>query len=324
FDSTGTAQSQTICASTAWNGSIASCSATLTNLNVSPESVQVTVDGTLQAGDCPWFAYGGGNCGTSRGGTATRRGLSANTIAASSSINYTTGAVTINFKTAPSAGAHTIVVSYIQNGWMYGTGLMDEDGRHAWVGSNRVCLLPVAGGGPGTDSYACRSGNSGGWLAPNANARMAADLETWIQQFSAEYFQVNSAALKSACPNCMYLGLDNIGSWYGPPNKNVLIGAGATLDLLFTQLGWSPDEDPKYDSSSQTAFNTGYSYLTRYYGDRPMLNFQTLNANPDSAMAANISDGTLSFNSQANRGLGWYNMTSALLNTPSSNNSYQW
>src|SRR4029077_14489 len=109
-----------------------------------------------------------------------------------------------------------------------------------------------------------------------------------------------------------------------PPNKNVLIGAGATLDLLFTQLGWSPDEDPKYDSSSQTAFNTGYSYLTRYYGDRPMLNFQTLNANPDSAMAANISDGTLSFNSQANRGLGWYNMTSALLNTPSSNNSYQW
>ena len=324
FDSTGAAQSQTICASTAWNGSIATCSDTITNLNPSPESVQVTVDGTLQAGDCPWFAYGGGNCGTSTVNTGTLRGLGANTVASTCTINYTTGAVTINFKTAPSAGAHTIVVKYIQNGWMYGTGLMDEDGRHAWVGTNRVCLLPVAGGGPGTDSYSCRSGNPNGWPAPNANATLAADLETWIQQFTAEYFQVNSTALKTACPKCMYLGLDILGSWYGSPNKNVLIGAAGNIDLLFTELGWSPDEDPNFDAHSQTNFNAAYSYLTRYYGDRPIMNFQGANANPDSALAGSISSGTLSFNSQANRGIGWYNMTNAMLNTLSYNNSYQW
>jgi len=186
-----------------------------------------------------------------------------------------------------------------------------------------VCLLPVAGGGPGTDSYACRPGNPGDWPAPNANATMAADLETWIQQFAAEYFQVNSAALKTACPKCMYLGLDILGSWYVPPNKNILIGAAGNIDLLFTELGWSPDEGPTFGINMQSSFNTAYSYLTRYYGDHPILNFQNTTANPDSAMAGNNPSGSLSFNSQANRGFGWYNMTSALLNTLSYNNSYQ-
>jgi hypothetical protein len=249
--------------------------------------------------------------------------MPANTIAPTSTINYTTGAITINFKTAPRGGAHGITVSYVQNGWMYGSGLMDEDGRHAWVGTNQVCLLPVAGGGPGTDSYACRPGNPGGWPAPNANPTMAADLETWIQQFSAEYFQVNNAALKSACPHCMYLGLDTVGVWYVPPNKNLLIGAAGNIDLLFTMAGWSPDEDTTYDASSQAAFNTAYSYLTRYYGDHPILNFEYTNANADSAMAGNPPSGALTFSTQARRGDGWYDVMSAMLNTPSYNDTYQ-
>jgi hypothetical protein len=56
FDSTGTVRPQNICASMPWDGSNTTCSDAIGNLNISPYSVQVFVDGTLQAGDCPWFA----------------------------------------------------------------------------------------------------------------------------------------------------------------------------------------------------------------------------------------------------------------------------
>src|SRR5260370_16995875 len=57
FDSTGTAQSQNICTGTSWTGSNTTCNDTLSNLSVSPESVQITVDGTLQPGHFPRFAH---------------------------------------------------------------------------------------------------------------------------------------------------------------------------------------------------------------------------------------------------------------------------
>ena len=58
-----------------------------------------------------------------------------------STVNYSTGAVTITFAKAPAAGA-SITVNYVYGGWMAGgTGLMDEDGSHtAWVGTNPFCL----------------------------------------------------------------------------------------------------------------------------------------------------------------------------------------
>jgi len=206
---------------------------------------------------------------------------------------------------------------------------MDEDGRHSWAGTNQVCLLPVNGGGPGTDSWACRPGNPGGWPAPNANPTLAADLERWIQQFTSEYLSINNTQLKSACAAvnaaspCLYLGLDTIGIWYAPPNKNILLGAAGNLDLLFTMTGWSPDEDTKYFAYSQATWNTSLAYLTRYYGDRPILNFEYTDANADSAMAGNPPSGALTFSTQARRGAGWYNVMNAMLNTPSYNNTYQ-
>jgi hypothetical protein len=325
FDSSGINQSQNICAGTTWTGSNTTCSDTLTSLNVSPESVQVVVDGVLQAGDCPWFAYGnGGFCGTPPVNTGSIRGMASSTVANSSSVNYITGVITINFKSAPAAGSHTITVKYVQNGWMYGTGLMDEDGRNLWTGTNRVCLLPVAGGGPGTASYACRPGNPSSWPAPNADPTLAADLEGWVAQFAAQYYGVNSAQLKAACSHCLYLGIDITGSWYEPPNKNILVGAAGNVDVLFTELGWSNDESANTGVNSQAAYNTALSYLTQYYGDYPLMNFLALNANPDSALTGFPPDSVVSFKSQANRAQGYQDMVSAMLNAPSFNKTYPW
>jgi hypothetical protein len=330
FDSSGTNRSQTICAAASWTGTNTTCSDTLANLNASPESVQVTVDGALQAGDCPWFAGGvyGKWCSNFHGstlaaGTGALGGMAGNTIAATSIINYTTGAVTVNFKSAPAAGPHTITVSYVQNGWPYGTGLMDEDGRNSWTGTNVVCLMPVNGGGPGTDSWACRAGNPGSWTAPNANATLAADIENWIGQFSAEFFST-AQSITHANTNVLFMGTDSIGIWMEPANKNVYKGASGYIDVMFHEgPGWSADESTQTGATTQADFNTALNYVTRYYGDHPIVNFWEANANADSAMAGQGSSGVLTFKTQANRGQGYYNVVNAMLNTPSFNASYQ-
>jgi hypothetical protein len=331
FDSSGTDRSQNICASTTWNGSNTTCSDTLTSPNISPHSVAVTVDGVLQAGDCPWFAGNTSSGGYSLrwcGGRAANSGYlggrTGGTIARTSTIDYTTGAVTINFNIAPRAGAHTIKITYVQNGWMYGTGLMDEDGRNSsWIGTNVVCLLPVNGGGPGTDSWACRPGNPGSWPLPSASAKMAADIETWIGQYSAKFFSATTGTVH-ANTKALSMGTDSVGIWMQPANKNIYLGAAGNVDILFQELGWSPDDDPGSGVTTETAFNAAYEYVTRYYGDQPMINFYESNANPDSAMAGRGPSGVLTFASQAHRGQGYLNLVTDILNTQSFNGTHQW
>ena len=329
FDSSGTGRSQSICVGALWDGSKTTCSDAFASLNISPYSVQVFVDGILQAGDCPWFALTDAaaalhGCGRLSNDTGYLGGLSGNTIAATSTINYKTGAISINFKLAPSAGRHAITVTYAQNGWMYGTGLMDEDGRHSWTGTNAVCLLPVNGGGPGTPSWACRRDNPSGWGPPNANANLARDLEDWVGQFAAEYFGTVNNTLKAAAPQVLFLGMDIVGGWYQPANSNILKGAAGDVDILFTQVAFSPDDQPTSGITTQASLVAANNYITQYYGDHPLMNFVNSNANADSAMAPSHPDSPVTFSSQARRGTGWYNIVNTMLNTPSYNNTYQW
>lgn len=331
FDSSGTNRSQDICTSTTWNGGDATCSDTLTYPNISPHSVAVTVDGVRQAGDCPWFAgntTSGGYalkwCGALATNSGYLGGRNNNTIARTSTIDYRTGAVTINFKLAPAAGAHTITISYTQNGWMNGTGLMDEDGRNSsWVGTNAVCLLPVNGGGPGTDSWACRPGNPGSWPLPNANATTAADIEAWVGQYSAKFFSATTGVVH-ANTKVLSMGTDSVGIWMQPANKNIYVGAAGNIDIMFQELGWNPDDDSGSGVTTEAAYKAAYEYVTRYYGDHPMMNFYESNANPDSAMAGHGPSGVLTFASQAHRGQGYLNLIMDMLNTPSFNGTRQW
>ena len=86
-------------------------------------------------------------------------------------INYSNGAITVTFSQPPAVGQQ-ISANYVVNGWMYGTGLMDEDGRHtAWLGTNAYCLTPAT---------ACDGVDA---PAPNANTNVGADLDAWITQF---------------------------------------------------------------------------------------------------------------------------------------------
>lgn len=296
FDSSGTAVTGEVVGT--GDGTTVSFSHSLAQTPVAPESAQVFLTRALQGGDCPQFT---GKCRGPAGGGSFAGG----TLAPASSITYATGQITVTFSRPPPPSA-SIIVNYIACGWTCGTGLMDEDGRHtAWLGTNPYCLTPAT---------ACDGKDN---PLPNANPNLGADLDAWVAQFAAEYFATQSKALKAAAPHVLFFGLDTTGGTWGvPARKEVLEGAAPYVDGLFVEwFGNQPD---------QPTANQIYAYQTRFLGDKPLLNFMTLNAQPDSAMFAFNPVGALTLSTQPLRGQQWNTIVTNMLNTLSFSNTYQW
>lgn len=312
FDSTGTQVSGENVGM--GDGSTTVFTYTLAHAPVSPHSLLLFVGGTAQAGDCPWF-HRTPNCNDSTANTGSIGSPTANLINQSaSSINYSTGVVTISFTTAPAKGV-PITANYIYGGWMAGgTGLMDESGSNtAWVGTNPYC---VEGPDPKYPNYfACIGAGATSYavLKPNANPNLGADLDAWVAQMSARYFKTMHDDLK-AVTKINYLGLDTIGSWYAPANSNFLRGAAPYIDGAFVIL--------RSDLPSNSGFQSAYQYTSHYLGDMPLLNFQTLGAQADSSMSCNPSKSYGMMANQESRGQSWYNTMSYVLNHPGANGTY--
>jgi hypothetical protein len=189
---------------------------------------------------------------------------------------------------------------------MFGTGLMDEDGRNSsWLGSNPYCLQP-ANSCNGTDNPVA-----------NANANVAADLDSWILQFAGEYFSTIRTNFKKYAPNMMYLGADTVGTWGVPARKEILQAAGQYVDTLFVNM-FPGMPDP-------TTYTAMYQYLTQYFGDKPLMLFLTAQATQDSALFRyDASAQVVGFSKQADRGQSYNNYLSSMLNTPSYNATYPW
>jgi len=290
------------------NGSTTTFTHTLAHTAVSPFSVLISVGGKAQMGDCPWFH---GGCITTTANTGTLNSTTASFVTQSTStINYSTGSITLTFATAPALGV-PITANYIQGGWMAGgTGLMDEDGSHtAWVGTNPWCL---EGPDPNYPTYYSCTGTSGNNPVPNANPALAADLDNWVPQIAAKYFKTMHDDLK-AVSKVPYLGLDTIGSWGAPAYSKFLEGAAPYLDGAFVQLLYSAN------SPAPATFQSAYQYTTQYLGDVPLLDFVTLVAEPDSSMSCHPVAPFENFPTQQARGQEYYNTVSYLLTTPGHN-----
>jgi hypothetical protein len=239
------------------DGSKLNFSYTLAKLIPTEHSVQILVNGTPVGGDL-------GN-GTIYGPT----------LASTSSINYTTGLMTVDFATgnAPPAGA-SITVNYVQNGWGIGTGLMDEDGRvahQAWLGIDFIYL---------TDT----------------NANVKTDFSNFLYSVASQYLGVCDTEIKKVLPNTLFLGPDSLGSWGAPPSKEVLEAAAKYVDVL---------SGPGDLERSQTATD----YVGQYFGDKPIIEGQYRSANPDSAWSSSTVtvDNIHNFTTQQARGLDYYN-----------------
>lgn len=151
-------------------------------------------------------------------------------------------------------------------GWGKGRGLLDEDGRHSWVGS---------------DPYTLR----------NARPAVKADLDSFLYQIAAKYYSTIGTALKASAPDLLYFGPSSTGGWDAPARRQILEAAGKYVDVLSTEF--------RADAPGRLDFTA------KYFGDRPLIYWYGSYANPDSGMwrHRNPDVGTArSFTTQSARG----------------------
>jgi hypothetical protein len=254
FDSSGTVVRGEAVAT--GDGATLTFAHTMAHLTPTPYSVQIFVNGTPVAGD-----LGHGTTGTIYGPTGQ-----------GGTITYASGLLSLTFTTAPAAGS-LITVNYIQNGWGFGTGLMDEDGRpshQVWLGSDYYGLT-------------------------DANPNVKTDMDAFLFQTASQYLGMCKTEVRKFFPNVLLLGPDSLGSWQAPPPRQVLQAAATNLDVMIGGVGTSPS--PTY----QTKLDFVYEYL----GDKPLITGAYNRANPDSSWSA-FSIST-DWPTQLARGQAYYN-----------------
>jgi hypothetical protein len=234
-------------------------SKTLVNVPISNLSLQVLVNGVAVAGD--------NSCCDS----AVNRRVWGPTLA-SSSFDRSSGELTITFKQghAPKARA-AVTANYVQDGWGYGTGLMDEDFRashQTWLGNEATHL------------------NS-------ANIHVRADLDQFLYEIAAHYFSTCRDQIEAALPGVLYFGPDPLGSWSAPSNKPVLKAAAQYLDAMLVGGGY-PLSRAELD------------YIYTYFGDKPIIASQYRTANRDSALYRYGSSAGKDYQSQEARGQDYF------------------
>jgi hypothetical protein len=149
-------------------------------------------------------------------------------------------------------------------GWPAGNGLLDEDGRHRWVGTDSVRL-------------------------DDAPPAVKIDMNAFLLELAKRYFSVCRALVKHYFPHQLYFGVDTIGSWRTPAAQPVLEAAGEYVDVMVTNASRNPEQ---------------LNFETRWLGDKPILVWEGGQANPDSDLWHYRKDASdpLHFQTQAGRG----------------------
>lgn len=154
-------------------------------------------------------------------------------------------------------------------GWGGGTGLLDEDGRHSWVGGDDVSL----------------SGET---------AAMRADLNGFLEQFADEYFSVVTQAIRKYRPHQLVFGPATMNSWGGVSRAQVLAAAGKYCDIV----------------QASAASQAVYDFTLKNAGDKPLVAWTGITANPDSDLAGTAHGGDVA--TQAIRGADYARITQQL------------
>jgi hypothetical protein len=97
-------------------------------------------------------------------------------------------------------------------GWASGTGLLDEDGRHPWVGR-------------WNDEMA------------TASAGVRADLSDFLYLYAKRYFTVMASKMRQYAPQHLVFGPTSLNGWAGLTRKEILRAAGESVDVLQAAIG---------------------------------------------------------------------------------------
>jgi hypothetical protein len=97
-------------------------------------------------------------------------------------------------------------------GWGSGTGLLDENGRHAWVGK---WYDEMATGSPAVRT----------------------DLGGFLYLYAKRYFSVMAAKMRQYAPRHLVFGPTSLNGWGGLTRKEILRAAGESVDVLQAGIG---------------------------------------------------------------------------------------
>ena len=97
-------------------------------------------------------------------------------------------------------------------GWGAGNGLLDENGRHPWVGK---AADEMATGSPA----------------------VRADLDDFLYLYAKRYFSVTAAKIRQYAPMHLVFGPTSLNGWGGLTRKQILRAAGESVDVLQAAVG---------------------------------------------------------------------------------------
>jgi len=260
------------------NGETKKFTAQLQHPDVSAYSVAVRVGGKLAGGDCPEWTRQPACLGAGPEAGALIGPAGTNPAVQFGSIHYRSGAISITFSTPPAAGAD-VSVDYIHDGWGYGTGLMDEDGRHRWIPSDPVRL--------------------------GSNAAFKADMAGFLKDLATKYFSTATSTIRKYARHNLVFGPGVLGTWNAPADPNVLAAAAPYVDAIAGSIDYT---------NAQAQLN----FIATYLGDKPMIIWHGAHANADSALwrYTNPADQPCSpCNTQADRAAFYNTSVSTFLNT---------
>lgn len=227
---------------------------TLKHTVMDPFSLAVLVGTNTVSGDCPWFdntgweLHSNADCGANIPTNTGLLGTPVGSPVSGGSIDYTTGALTINFSSPPAAG-QKITVNYIYGGWPHaltgGTGLLDEDGTNTWFPSD--FHLPD--------------------LLTATPPRVDLDLDNFLGHLADGYFSTVASAIRAKIPHHFVISPNFLGAYDRPV---IFQQAAKRLDMIMLQDVGDPNQ------------LAAVYQLTK----KPILLSERFMANPDSAYAA--------------------------------------
>jgi len=133
-------------------------------------------------------------------------------------------------------------------GWGSGTGFLDEDGRNSWIGN--------------------------GTTLAGETAAMQTDLNDYLYAMSVQYASVYKTALTMYAPGVLVFGPATLGS-DGVTRSQILQAMGEYMDITQVQL---------QQSQSSSTVQQQLDYTANALGDHPIVSYEILKSNPDSAM----------------------------------------
>lgn len=169
-------------------------------------------------------------------------------------------------------------------GYGIGTGVLDEDGRHTWIGTDNFGLS-------------------------NTNPSTAADMRAFTQQFADKYFSVVATAIRTYTPHHLVFGPDAIGASARP---GVLAAAAKWVDVV---------QVTSYYANTNAMLQQAYASMGQ---DKPLIGYLLTTSCADSPYASSCTQqgSSTDYANQSLRGAAHAGFVNAMFNFTASDGSH--